>query len=546
MAVIKINRSSARINAINTPNVSALAMDQNIMLNYGNSIAQVGKVIEDAQAKTQKTQDTNDARGLFKVAQMSIIKEAAKYENSSNVADVQSFYDAVNLDKFKQLLKPYNKEVNKLFTSELYKMSNDTGMKLFASVLKEHGEVTQNNIKQDIFKLNIDEASNDPLKRNKAQIEKNKIFNDQNNLLIFGENELEKLIQTSIIETKTMQYANRIKNSPMDILKLGVDNIASDVASETLAKQIIQDANNSVISQSLKEDTINELTQTFNSKQKITNFSYVLQQLNKGDATISLDDVNDLYKKTALNSSQRDALYNLITNPKKLTEQNTIDFIEGSMLISGAVEDIDELQRQVLSNPDYVESLGLTEFTKFNNLFEKYKEDQPAYTEYLTNKKLLAADLGKVSSGKLNIVQVLVGGGSKIKADEKLRINSIDYYDKLVLNGTSPADAYLQTTERFLSGETIPAINNFTNLSSIKLEEPTELEKDNTNLYIENRTKQLVELYKEGAIDINSFSTDIAAIDSIQQLIELRVSLKQDPFGFSEKAKESKPIPKDL
>ena len=546
MAVIKINRSSARINPIETPRVSALAMDQNIMLNYGNAIAQVGKVIEDAQTKTQKTQDANDVRGLFKVAQMSIIKEAAKYQNSSNVADVQSFYNGVNLDKFKQLLKPYNKEVNKLFASELYKMSNDTGMKLFASVLKKHGEVTQNNIKQDIFKLNIDEASNNPLKRQKAQIEKNKIFNDQNNLLIFGENELEKLLQTSIIETKTMQYANRIKNNPMDILELGEENIASDVANETLAKQIIQDATNSLISQSLKEDTINELTQTFNSKQKITNFSYVLQQLNKGDATISLDDVNDLYKKTALNSSQRDALYNLITNPQKLSEQNTIDFIEGSMLISGAVEDIDELQRQVLSNPDYVESLGLTEFTKFNNLFEKYKEDQPGYTEYLTNKKLLAADLGKVSSGKLNIVKVLTGGGSKIKADEKLRINTVDYYDKLVLNGTSPADAYLQTTERFLRGDTIPAINNFTNLSSIRLEEPTELEKDNTSLYIENRTKQLVELYKEGAIDINSFSTDIAAIDSIQQLIELRVSLKQDPFGFSEKAKESKPIPKDL
>ena len=545
MAQIKINRSTARINPIETPRVSTLAMDPNIMFNYGNAIASVGKVIEDAKTKTQKTQDTNDARGLFKTAQMTIIREADKYKNSSNVADVQTFYDAVHLDKFKQLLKPYNKEVNKLFASELYKLSNDTGMKLFASVLKEHGEVTQNNIKQDIFKLNIDEASNNPLKREKARIEKNKIFNDLNNLRIFGAKELDALIQNSIIETKTMQYSNRIKNDSMSILKLGEENIKSDVANEALAKQIIQDAVNTTISKSLQEDTINELTQTFNSKQKITNFSYVLQQLNKGDATISLDDINDLYKKTALNSSHRDALYKLITNPKKLSDQNVIDMIEGSMLISGAVEAIDELQKQVMSNPDYVESLGLTEFTKYNNLFEKYKEDQPAYTEYLTNKKLLAADLGKVSSGKLNIVQVLAGSSSTIKADEKLRINSINYYDKLVLNGMSPADAYLQTTERFLRGDTIPSIDNFTALSSIKLQVPTELEKDNTSLYIENRTKDLVELYKKGAIDINAFSTDIAAIDSIQQLIELRVSLKQDPFGFSEKQKETKPIPKN-
>ena len=44
MAIIKINRSQSRVNAAQTPNLSALAMDQNVMINYGNSIAQVGKV----------------------------------------------------------------------------------------------------------------------------------------------------------------------------------------------------------------------------------------------------------------------------------------------------------------------------------------------------------------------------------------------------------------------------------------------------------------------------------------------------------------------
>ena len=53
-------------------------------------------------------------------------------------------------------------------------------------------------------------------------------------------------------------------------------------------------------------------------------------------------------------------------------------------------------------------------------------------------------------------------------------------------------------------------------------------------------------MYKEGAIDINAFSTDIAAIDSIQQLIELRVSLDQEPFGFAAPKKKSKEIKKGL
>ena len=535
MAIIKINRSQARVNIPETPRLSALAMDQNVMINYGNSIAQVGKVIENARAKTQKTQDMNDLREILKVAEMSIIKEADKYKNSSNVADVQSFYNNVHISKFKELLKPYNKEVNKKFTTELYKLTNNTGMKLFASALKNHGEVTQENIKKDIFALNIKEASNNPLERDKAQKTKSLIFNNPETLAIFGKSELNKIIQSSIIETKTMQYSNRIKNSPMDVLLLGEENIANDVANENLAAQIYLNAETSLISKVLKEDKIESLNQEFKTKEKLTNFTYVLNKLNDGDKDISVDDINDLYKKTAINSSQRDTLFELFTNPTKLSEQNVIDMIEGSMLIADSVEEIDELQKQILSNPEFVLSLGLTEFTKYNNLFEKYREDQPAWTEYKDNKKLLEADLGKVSSGKFNVVQMALGQTAAIKKDEKLRINAVGFYDKQVLNGMSPADAYLKTTARFLSGDTIPPINNFTNLSSIKLEKPTELEAKNTSLYIKNRTNELVELYKNGAIDINAFSTDVAAIDSIEQLIELRTSLKKDPYGFEEK-----------
>ena len=36
-----------------------------------------------------------------------------------------------------------------------------------------------------------------------------------------------------------MQYSFKTKNNPFDILELGEENIANDVANETLAKQII-------------------------------------------------------------------------------------------------------------------------------------------------------------------------------------------------------------------------------------------------------------------------------------------------------------------
>ena len=115
------------------------------------------------------------------------------------------------------------------------------------------------------------------------------------------------------------------------------------------------------------------------------------------------------------------------------------------------------------------------------------------------------------------------------------------------MDGTTPADAYLQTTERFLRGSNISSIKDFTALSSIRLNEPTDDEVKNPSKYTENRTNDLVALYKKGSIDITAFSNDLAALDSVAQLIKLRTDLGEtDVFGFGEATVEldEKPKPK--
>ena len=545
MAIIKINRSQARVADVSVPNLGALTLDPRLATNYGNAIASVGKVIDDARAKTQKTQDTNDARSLFIEAQKSILQEADKYKNSSNVADVDTFYQAVTLEKFKPLLKNYNKNVNTLFANSLYKATNDTGMKLFASILKEHGAVTQENIKKDIFNNNLLAASNDPYTRYKANKENERIFKDPNTLSVFGQNGLNDLINDSKLETKLMQYSFRTKNNAFDVLELGEENIANDVANETLAKQIIQNAENTVIAKSIQEDKINEINFKADKEQKLNNFAYVLQKLNDGDATISLDDINDLYKKDQLNSAQRDALYDLFSNPEKLSDQNVVDIIEGSMLIAETVGEIDELSEQILLNPEFVAGLGIKDFSKFNTMFEKYSKNQPAFTEFQNNLKLLEADLGKVTNGAVTTLEMLgLSSSSAVKANEKLRINAIDHYRDLVMDGTSPPDAYIQTTKAFLRGNNIPGVKDFTNISSMILTAPTEEEKKSPNTYVENRTNNLLEMYKKGEINIDVFSQDLAALDSISNLINLRIDLKVDPFGFSSEKQIDTTVPK--
>jgi uncharacterized protein YegP (UPF0339 family) len=539
MANIKIERSGRRVTSFESTKVSAAALP---VFQIG-SVVESGfnaffKPIKDAAVKTKKTQDGNDARALLLAANKKIILEADKYKNSSNVIDVESFFNNTKLSKFEESLKPYNKEVKKIFATELYKTTNDIGMKLFANILKRHGELTIDNKKKDLFNLNLLEASNDPIKRSKAIANKELFFNNPENENVFGKVGLNKLKEESIIETKLMQYSFKTKNNPTDILLLGEKNIANDLANEALAKQVIQNAKNTLISQSIKEDKINEINFKADKDQKINNFAYILQKLNTGDIDITLDNINDLYKKDQLNSSQRDALYELYSNPTKLSDQNIIDMIEGAMLIAETVEEIDILKEQILSNPDYVAGLGITDFAKYNSIFEKYQKDLPAFTEYKTNMRLLEADLGKITNN-IGFVENYLGIRG-VKPNEKLRIVAVDYYKELVMSGTSPADAYIQTTKSFLRGNNIPPIKSFTNLSAIILNEPTDLEKKNPSLYIENRTKELTELYKNGSIDINTFSNDLSAIDSVDELIKLRIDLGEDPFGFEQKTEDNK------
>ena len=290
MANIKIARSERRVAPFDNTKTSTAALpvfQVGAMVESG--FTGLFKPIKDAIAKTKKTQDTNDARYLIQEAHKKIVLEADKYKNSSNTADLETFYDGVKLSLFENDLKPYNKEVRNLFATELYKTTNDVGMTLFAAILKEHGAVTIDNKKKDLFQLNLLEASNDPIKRGKAIVNKELFFNNPENLNVFGEVELNKLKEESIIETKLMQYSFRTQNNPTDILLLGEENIANDLASETLAKQVIQNANNTLISKSIEEKKINELNIKADKDQKISNFAYILQKLNTGSIDITLD-----------------------------------------------------------------------------------------------------------------------------------------------------------------------------------------------------------------------------------------------------------------
>ena len=65
MAIIKINRSQARVADVPVPNVSALTLDSNLALAQGNAIASIGKVINETAKKTKTTEDKNELQKIY-------------------------------------------------------------------------------------------------------------------------------------------------------------------------------------------------------------------------------------------------------------------------------------------------------------------------------------------------------------------------------------------------------------------------------------------------------------------------------------------------
>ena len=195
---------------------------------------------------------------ILKEAKKTIMEEANKYQKSTDVSVLDNFYNAVHVDKFKPLLKGYNKEVQDLFVTGLYKETNSVGTQLFGSVLKEHGILTINNKKKELFEYDVMSSANDPRERDKADKLKIAFYNNPENKSVFGENGLNALKEESTLRTLSLRYKLNTKNDPLSVLMLGEENIANDVANEGLAKQIYDNAGKALISKAVEERKIEE------------------------------------------------------------------------------------------------------------------------------------------------------------------------------------------------------------------------------------------------------------------------------------------------
>ena len=224
----------------------------------------------------------------------------------------------------------------------------------------------------------------------------------------------------------------------------------------------------------------------------------------------------------------------------RASDSEVIDKIDAQLAVMKSVDDIDALERQINFDQGFVTKLNIDDISAYKEIFEKYKKDQTGFLDYQYYLDQVETDLGKVeSSGTI----LAVSGASSDQRQEiqRTRIRGKRLYNDLIRKNVAPADAYIQTVGNLLKSNTLPTIYNVVPFQSgIKLEKP----KPGTDpeVYFTKKREKLVDLYKVNQIGIDTFMNDMGNMDTVEDLLNLRMSLMDGNSDDAFKEKTSAPI----
>jgi hypothetical protein len=361
------------------------------------------------------------------------------------------------------------------------------------------------------------EASDDIKTRLYGAGQKSLFFNDPSNEARYGAKAWKKLKEDSKKRTLTFQLAFRTKNDPFSVYELGSE--LEELVGTEEAKIVRSNAANAIVSNYVDERNFDEIKEKADTKAKLSNFSYMLNN----NQTFTVDDINDMFKSDQINSAQRNALYRVKLGIIEPSDENILTLINGAMH-SAEIEDLDAIESAVLTSPELADKLGIKDLEKFIQIFDKYKSDRPGFINYKKNRKLLADDLRKVEEGQKAMFQI--GPNLSIQQTEKrTEILGLDYYDTLIKNGYSAEDAYVEVAEKYLDTNNLPDIYNIAITKSIKLDPPTNDElkagKVTAESYFKKYRDEAANVFNQTK-DLKTYTEDMDALDVIEDMFYVR------------------------
>ena len=540
MAKIKIERSNRQVAQFQGTPTSAAALP---VFQIGAMVEQgfnaLTKPIVDAAKLTKKQEDKNTLRKLKLSTYPKISEALGKYKNETDIGKLTNFIKDLDSKNFADLIKDQNKEVKLAFNNYLADTIDKNYDNLYSKIISNHTEQSYANDLDEIMSWDKDEANDDVKTRLYASGQKSIFFNDLKNKARYSDKAWKKLEEDSKKRTLTFQLAFRTKNDPFSVYELGSE--LEELVGVEDAKVARANAATAIVSKYVEERNFDEIKEKADTKAKVSNFAYMLNN----NQTFTVDDINDMFKSDQINSGQRNALYKVKLGIIEPSDENTLTLINGAMHSAEGIEDLDAIERAVLTSPELADKLGIKDLEKFISIFDKYKSDRPGFINYKKNRKLLADDLRKVEEGQKAMFQI--GPNLSIQRTEKrTEILGLDYYDNLIKNGYSAEDAYVEVAEKYLDTNNLPDIYNIALTKSIRLDPPSNEElkagKVTADSYFKKYRDEAAKVFDQTK-DLKTYTEDMDALDVIEDMFYVRKQQFETPGndGVSDAFAETNP-----
>ena len=533
MAKLEIKYSSAQIKKPTVPSQEGAKIDPYYSSVAGAGFTKLGSFVDKIIKDTRVQNDKNKIRKLKINVDQKIQTEYGKYATSSNTADVKTFLVDTDFSKFKKDFRKENKYVRNGMEAYILGLQKDLQWKLVGEITGRHVAESEQGDHEDLDKISLNMAANDVITRTKAYNDFERWFKNSTNSGKYENTKFKKLYDNKLAQAKRYQLEFGIKNDPFSILRN--PGKLTEVGNELEAKQLFKDAKVAAVNHTTNQDWDVLQIEEASITEKITNFSEIVTRMNlwKGDEKNwrsqlpTIDDLHDMFEKDQINSTQYAVLLDFYSNPKKVSDRSVIDMINAQLSLANGVEDIDNIEKMVNFDHSVASRLNIKDISKYKTQFDKYKSDFPAAQQAKIFEEKVSTMMGKVSS--------LGGVFNKNKSlsieEKELRDNAENYYNDLVNEKkVIPSDAYVQTLEKFTNEKTMPVIYGVANLTSIKLQPPKATELD-PKKYFQNARNEIAKAYKNNQIGIQVYMEDIAAMDVIEDVFDVRLDLYDETKG---------------
>ena len=529
MAKFEIKPSQMQVRGSKGVNVTGLAMNVGFAQQLGSNISAAGREFEKIKKDQKVIEDQNRFYELIGSQQKIIDSTLYEASNINNLELAEeTLSKAYDLD-----LSEENKEVQNLVNTYINKEKIRNQSLLYKSVMSKAAEENRQNDLDFLNKNLLDRTNTDPGIR--ATGDKNFVDwgNDNVQLSKYGSKGLDKLLsEYEYLKKETITNLG-IKSDPLAVM-LSEEELIKQFGPQK-GKLYLEKAQNAFVSAANEELLANDKAVNERIFEQVTTFTELGNRIIDDDNRPSIDELHDIKDSSKINSTQYNALIDLYLNPDKVSDEDFINRINNQIVIAENVNELDDLEITFKSSREFLENTNIKDTATLSKLIKSFKDDPTKHDEYKDFYKRLRINLGDLEG-----LSEFFGSGGVSTEDKEMTQDALSRFNKYVSNdGMSPENAYLKVIAK-IGNEKIPDLFspnlkplNFdiTNLATAIGKEP-----DN---YFNSINNDLAQKFKNGKITRAEFLEDIARVDLLKDVYQVRQRIGGHDFAVAKSEKKS-------